>query len=332
MIAGPLWGAIADFLRLHRWLLPLSMLATLPALTLLWHAQTFAAFLASVTAYAFFLAPITPLADHAVITLLEQNRYDYGRFRLWGSVGFGAMAWIAGEMIEAFGKGAAFLLALGLMAVGAAVASRLSAPRPTPSEPLRHSLRRMAGDVRRLSFLAAAFLTGIGFAVLNNYLVLYLKALGASEGLLGFLVGAASLSELPFFFLSARLLRKWSPRLLLLASFALLALRCLLTSFLRNPRAALSVQLLQGPTFSAGWAAGVAYASESAPPGLGASAQSAFGAAQFGLAGMVGALVGGQVYGSLGPPALFLVTSVVVFSGLLLFALGGARAPQARTA
>lgn len=85
------------------------------------------------------------------------------------------------------------------------------------------------------------------------------------------------------------------------------------------------MQLLQGPTFSIFWAAGVSYASEIAPPELGASAQSAFGAAQFGLAGTVGALVGGRVYASFGPPALFLLSALVVVVGLSVFTLGGSR-------
>ncbi len=328
MIAGPLWGLFADWFHLHRSLLPLAMLATLPCMVFLWHARSFTALVTSVSAFAFFLAPIGPLADSSVIQLLKDQRYRYGHFRLWGSVGYGLVAWIGGEVMEAFGKGAAFVLALSLMLIGAILTRSLVVPRPRPSQSLWPSLRRLATDARWMSFLVAGFLSGIGIAVLNNYLVLYLKSLGASEGLLGFLVGAAALSELPFFWLSASLMRRWTPRVLLIISYALLALRCILTSLLRRPGAALAVQLLNGPTFSAGWAAGVTFASETAPPELGATAQSAFGATQLGLAGTVGGLLGGHLYGTLGAPMLFFLAGLVVLSGLVVFTAGTARAPR----
>ncbi len=328
MTAAPLWGLLADWLHLHRRLLPLAMMATVPCMALLWRASTFPALVASVGAFAVFLAPVTPLADNAVLHRLGDRRYTYGRFRLWGSIGFGSVAWIAGELIEAFGKGAAFALAMALMVLAVLLTHELVAPRPRPTQSLWPAIRRMASDVRWMSFLLAAFLSGIGFAVFNSYLVLYLESLGASEGLLGFLVGVASLSELPFFFLSASLMQSWSPRVLLLISYALLSLRCMLTSLLRRPAPAVAIQLLQGPTFSAGWAAGVAYADDTAPPELGATAQSAFGAAQYGLAGTVGGVVGGHLYGALGAPTLFFLTGFVVLTGLIVFAVGSVRLPR----
>lgn len=325
MTAAPLWGVLADWLHFHRRLLPFAMLATIPCMASLWQANTFPGLVISVGAFAAFLAPITPLADSAVLHRLAEHRYTYGRFRLWGSVGFGSTAWIAGELIETFGKPAAFALAMALMMLAVMLTHPLVAPRPRPAQSLGPAILRMASDVRWMSFLLASFLSGIGFSVFNNYLVLYLKSLGAGEGFLGFLVGVSSLSELPFFFYSAHLMHKWSPRGLLLISYALLSLRCLLTSLLRQPTPAIIIQLLQGPTFSAGWAAGVAYADDTAPSQLSATAQSAFGAAQFGLAGAVGGLFGGHVYGALGAPFLFLLTGFIVCTGLFVFGIGGAR-------
>jgi PPP family 3-phenylpropionic acid transporter len=82
-----------------------------------------------------------------------------------------------------------------------------------------------------------------------------------------------------------------------------------LISFMVDPRMALLVQLMHGLSFSLMWSAGVSFANEIAPPGMGASAQALFSATQFGLGSGLGALLGSQIYAAYGAVALFQAAS-----------------------
>ena len=127
--------------------------------------------------------------------------------------------------------------------------------------------------------------------------------------------------ELPVFFFSARLLKRFSASGLLMISFAALVIRLLIFSSIPSPEWALVPQLLHGLTFSAFWAAAVVYIADLAPPGLGATAQSSLGLVYFSAAGAVGGMIGANIYDSLGPMLLYRFGAVLVGSGLVGFIL-----------
>ncbi|HEX2907646.1 MAG TPA: MFS transporter, partial [Phototrophicaceae bacterium] len=211
---------------------------------------------------------------------------------------------------------------LGLMALCVLVAARLPAPpRNLGEKPPRANLRQFVTDRRWLGFLGGIFLFGSALAVLYIFFCLYLKTLGVGEGLFGAAIAVASVSELPIFFLSAWMLRKWTASGLIKTAFWAVMIRCFLYAVIRNPLGLIPVQLLHGLCFSAMWAASVNYVNELAPAGMGASAQSLFGATLFGLGGAAGALFGSQIYALLGPTALFQAAGVTALVGLVLFSI-----------
>ena len=61
------------------------------------------------------------------------------------------------------------------------------------------------------------------------------------------------------------------------------------------------------------------YAGEIAPPGLGASAQSAFVATLFGLAGVTGSLLAGGLYDAFGPRVMFQTAGIAALLGFGIF-------------
>ncbi len=330
LFANPLWAMAADAFRLHGRLLPLSMLLAIPAAWLLAHSGGFWGLAGLVLVHAFLAAPIISLGDHAVTETLGPARYEYGRLRIWGAVGFGLAAWAGGALMERFGIQRSVLGYVGMMSLGVLAATRLPRPRLAAAAPFWQNLRVLSTDRRWYSFLGGMFLAGAGFSVINNYLILYMRSLGAGEGLFGLGTAIAGVSELPIFFFSTLLIRRWSPRGLIGIAFGLLAVRLLLISLARDPALILVLQLLHGPTFSATWAAGVNYASEIAPPGLGASAQALFGTVLFALAGIVGAFAGGQVFQQWGPAVLFQGAALLALCGGLVFFSGRGRAAVGR--
>ncbi|MBE7556193.1 MAG: MFS transporter, partial [Anaerolineales bacterium] len=108
---------------------------------------------------------------------------------------------------------------------------------------------------------------------------------------------------------------------LLILSVAVQAARLLGWSFINEPYAALSLQLLNGLTFGILWLASVAYAKEIAPAGLETTAQGLLSGIYFGFSSMVGALAGGLLYEPIGTWGIYRGGAVVMVIGLVLFIL-----------
>ncbi len=322
LFANPIWAFTADAFHLHSRMLPLTMLLVVPFAWLLAQMQTFWMLMLLALLYAFCLAPIIPLGDFSVMDQLGESRYEYGKIRIWGAVGYGLAALYGGFLMERVGIRHSVIAFMLVMTAGVFVATHLPRPRLVVSTPFWSNLKVMSTDRRWYSFLGGTFLAGLGFAVINNYLILYMRSLGAGAGLFGLSVAIAGVSELPIFFFSNRVLKRWSPRGLLTVAFAALIVRLVLISLLTDPRLVILVQLLHGLSFSALWTAGVNYVSEIAPPGLGASSQALFSTTVFGLSGMTGAFLGGQVYEQTGPAFLFQLTAALVFVGWVVFQFG----------
>jgi MFS family permease len=318
LAAGPFWGGAADALHLHRRLLPLLSFGVLLPVSGMLLAQGFIELAVLIMLYAAMNASIVPLADNAVLHLLGDQRSEYGRLRLWGAVGFGGAALGAGILAERLGLQVVFVVYLVMMALAGLVAIRLPAPPGAPRGLFGRNLRGLLSDRRWLTFLAGMFLAGACFSVLNNYLSIFLKSIAAGEALIGLGVAAAGLSELPIFWLSPLLLRRWGPRPLLMLAFIMLTVRGIGTSLIQEPRWSLPVQLLHGPTFSLMWLSAVMFAGQIAPPGLGASAQALLSATFMGLGAGAGALLGASLYSALGPSATFRATALLALGGAAL--------------
>lgn len=321
IFAGPLWGGIADAFNLHKHILPLAIVGSIIPALLLMQATQFWALAILVLSFWFFTSPIIPLADSAVLEFLGDDRNAYGHLRIWGAVGFGLSAWGSGELIERNGMWIAFTIYICVMLMGLYVGRQLPVTRIPSSESYWDNLGRLIRNASWIHFLIALFLLGIGFSILNNYFVLYLTELGASEGLYGLSIASAGISELPVFLFSAVLLRWLQPRGLIIIAFIALITRGLVYSVIIDPHWAIAAQLLHGPSFSMLWVAAVIYVRNLAPSGLEATAQAALGAVLFGLSNAAGALIGARLYNELGPVSMFRIASLIAFCGLVFFAL-----------
>lgn len=330
IVASALWSTLADALRLHRYILPLAIMGTIAPVGLLMRSTEFLPLLLLVLSYAFFMGPVMALTDNAVLEMLGADRTIYGRLRIWGAVGFGLSAWAGGVLAERMGLSILFVLFMGLMFVCGLLTTRLPAPHIDTSEPFLRNLRRLSTNMTWLGFLAVLLLVGFCSSLMHNYFVLYMTEMGVSESLYGFSVALAGVSELPVFFFSAFLLRRLSPRGLLMVAFVTFALRLLVISLIPGPNWVIVPQLMHGLSFSALWVAGVIYMAQIAPPGLGATAQSSFGVIFFGVAGATGGLVGANLYDTLGPVVLFRIGALVALLGLGLFVFS-TRAPRLRS-
>ena len=321
LVSAPFWGGLADATRQHKKILLLCIILTLLSVLGLMFTTVFLLLIPVVAAYAFFNSPIMPIVDNSVIDLLGERRSQYGRQRVWGTIGWGVVATLIGWLTEKYGLRWFFYGYLLLMSVTLLLAWFMPVSRGSLGKRFWSGFRSLVVNRQWALFLVLACLGGMIASMLNSFLLLYLNDLHASKTLIGLSLTIATLSEMPVLFFSDHLLVRWSARSLLVAALLVYSVRALTYSFLVVPWLILLVQLLHGPTYGLFWAAGITYASEIAPPGFGATAQGVFSAVYMGLGGTLGALSGGWLYDGLGPQRMFLWSGLGLLAGTLAFFL-----------
>lgn len=306
------WSALADLLRRPGFLLRLLHGGALLGVLSLTQGTSYGALLVSVGLFAGCFGAIIPIVDSAVMERLEKKG-RYGRYRVWGAVGYGCAAPLIGLMTERFGLQIAFWAASLFLLSSLLSANRLMGRGAAVSGGTPLGAYKLF-DSRWLIFLSLAFTAGMAFAVSGSYVFLFLSQLGASRTVIGLSLTVATLSEVPFTLLGGRLSRRVAPPLLLLGALTLLGVRIFLYALTDSVAGAVAVQSLHGATVGIILIAGVAYADALAPPRLKATAQGLFGATLGGLGGAVGGLLGGQLYGHVGVPRMFTISAIGIWT------------------
>ncbi len=322
LIASPLWTGLADAGHRHRAVLVIAILTSTAGMVAMPWLRAFPAVFVAIVAIALLSAPVMALVDTATLSMLGDERDRYGRVRLWGTIGWGLAAPLAGEVLERNGLPWMFGIYSGLMVLSLLTVGRLRFSLSASSTPLGRGLLMVLTDRRWILFMAAVFVTAVALAGQTNFLSILLEGMGATKTFMGIALTLSTVSELPVMFFSPWLLRRFKPQGLLFLAMAASGLRALLYFLAGGRDVVLGIQVLHGLTFPALWVAGVTYAAENAPPGLSATAQAFFGSVLMGLGASAGSLISGLLMDWLGIRGMYGVTgSVVMMSVLVLLFL-----------
>ena len=119
LVANPFWSGLADRYNLHRTVLVVCALgAGLMAIPFTLTTD-FGWILVTVVVMIFFRTPVSPLIDAAVLQLSRKANVDYGRQRLWGSIGFTFVSmflglWLASDNLVMIFWIYGFMIAMGV--------------------------------------------------------------------------------------------------------------------------------------------------------------------------------------------------------------------------
>lgn len=321
LAGAPFWTGLADSTRRHKAVMALTIVTVIGAMLLMPRFDEFYILFALVVVFAFFGAPVVSLADSATMNMLGEKRDNYGKIRLWGAVGWGLFAPIAGAVVQRLGLSWPFYgYAIG-MGVALLAALALHFPAQKAGVQFRAGMRTLLSSRRWMSFLLMVLLCGVGMATINSYLFIHMESLGMSKTLMGLALTVSTLSEIPVMFFAGRFLKRFNPRDLLLLALLVVGARLLLYSASSQGWQILLIQLVHGLTFPIIWVAGVSYADRVAPPGLSASAQGMFGSTLMGIGAALGGLLAGILLQGLGSAGMYLAIGLGLVAIALLFIL-----------
>jgi MFS transporter, PPP family, 3-phenylpropionic acid transporter len=147
-----------------------------------------------------------------------------------------------------------------------------------------------------------------------------MKEIGATASLTGYGLSLQGLCELPLFYFSAQIIRRFGMKTTLLITIFVTTGRMLLYTAVNNPYAALPIELLHGISWSLFWAVCVQFVNSLVPEEKRATGQSLLYAAYYG----VGTIAGNSWVNYLGETAMkmsqiFLLNAgIVFFTGILV--------------
>ena len=289
LIAGPIWGFLADRFRIAPRLLVLgALLGALGASLLAWDVRYA---LPGVLLMSLGRTPLDIMLEGITLSALGKDQLAYGRVRLWGSVGFMVAGLLAGWMIN---DGRLSALQLGAALSFGVLGLAISLPRgqsfsPTPIGP---ALRALIRHPRVPAFLIACALHFLSHSGATSFLAVHLEAHGAPKGWTGVVIGVGVAAEIVVMANAPWLLRRFSADRLFMAAVALGFVRWLLNAWLLDPLSVLLIQALHGVTFGAWWLAAVNRMASWAGPEIRTSAQSLLSAAVGGVGYLGGMIIG----------------------------------------
>lgn len=281
------------------------------------------------------------ISDAICFDVLGDNQMGYGRQRVWGTIGFGISALLAGSAVDNWSNGEiiktytpAFLLVFVFSFIDIFCCKKLDLPTMTGSANILKDVFQLLKLKPIIIFLCFATIAGILDSFIIYFLFWYLEDLAMATSHMreiklieGLIVAAETLGgEVIFFSMSGKILKKLGFGYTFTFCFVCYALRFGLISMALTPWWVIPIELfMQGPTYALCYTTIVAYASKVSPPGTSATVQGIVAGMDDGFGFAIGSLIGGILYKIFGGVVTLriysLLAAITAFAYLILYVL-----------
>ena len=323
LIANPFWGTLADRWQAQR--LILAGNAVLAGIVSLFFpaVSSFGSLLLIIIVFYTFQIPLIAILDSVVIGLVKKTGQVYGRQRLWGSIGFIVSSFGLGQIVSVSNLTLIFQINAAFLAIGCGGLSLLlPLERSTQTIRIRDGLRRLAGQRQAVAFFTANTMLGIGAVSFLNFLGLHVLSLGGNESQVGLAYAVKALLEIPVMYLGARWFARYSYGRMIIIGYLGFSFVWLLIASATSAAQLIWIISLMGIAYAIYWVAAVGYASQIAPEGLAATAQSLVAATHYGLGGGMGAVAAGYIWDASGGSAVILFSAGMAALAAAIFYWG----------
>ncbi|MCA9969420.1 MAG: MFS transporter [Anaerolineales bacterium] len=319
--AAPFLSSLADRRARRRRMLQLNLVGWAVVLLIYPRLGTFGAILMLAVFEAAVRSPAIPLTDSLISRMATRHRLNYGSLRLWGSLGFAAVATLSGRLWQTWGYRPMFWVAALAVLPALLLTNRLEEGAPVPPQD-RRALGALLQDRGLLALIGGAFLVGIALYSTFVFGPVYLTELGGTQLHVGLLFGLSALAEVPVMQASDALVRRLRGGNALLLGYGAVAVGLLGHALAWSPASLIAASIVKGVGYGMFYVVTLRLIDERVPPDWTSTAQSLFQACLLGLAPLLTAGLSGAIYDRFGPAALYagMTTTVLLAIGLLLVA------------
>ena len=315
------WGWLSDATGSRRGVVAVSCAFTTVAVGLLFFVSGFLQTALTVALIGMCSAAVLSIVDALTFSVLGARTDRYGPIRLWGSVGFIVAVLATGAMLDLLPV-ANLLRVLFALSLGTLLAAfGLPAPRVERATQVKGSLRAILRRSEVIAFFAACTLMTVAHGALYVFYSIYLVGHGYSKTVVGLMWMLGVLAEIVVFIAMPVLMRRFSLRAILLASFLAAAIRFAAIGWGVESLAILvAAQLLHAATFGSFHAASIAAVHRLFAGPLQVRGQALYMSICYGVGGMAGTLLAGATWDRLGAPLTFGISALFGLAGAAIVA------------
>jgi PPP family 3-phenylpropionic acid transporter len=319
IVAPHLWGWLADEGGRNAGLVRAAVLAGTACWLGLFASTAFLWICAVVLAVGFFLSAALPLVEATTLTHLGEHTGRYGAIRLWGSIGYIVAVVGVGYALDFFPV-QALLWIVAASLLGTLVFASLV---PDAQQSVAASDRQPLGEVLRqpgvIALIAACALMAVAHGPYYAFYSIHLVDHGYSTAVTGWLWALGVFCEIAIFLWLPRLYAAFTLRGILIASFALAAVRFLVIGWGAGSLVLLLLaQTLHAASFGSFHAAAIGMVHRLFRGRHQARGQAIYGSLTFGIGGTLGSLASGALWGPAGPAFTFSAAAACAVGGMLL--------------
>jgi PPP family 3-phenylpropionic acid transporter len=316
-IFGPnLWGWVADHTQQRVQVLRLTAVAALIACAGLLLGRGFVQLVAAMAILNLFTSAQGPLSEALMLSGMKGDLSNYGRIRLWGSLGFIVAVMAAGYGLDWFGVGSLPWIAGGLMLLVLGASLRI---REAPHAEAAHdvpSLFSVLCQPAVIAFFIQLALMVAAHSALYVYYSLYLERIGYGKPVIGAMWSLGVLAEIVFFYFQASVFKRVPAYRLMMFAFAVGLLRFAMIGAGAAWVAVLVLaQLLHAASFAAHHSASIMTMQRWFAGPLQARGQALYISIGYGIGGTLGGLFMALCWDLLGAHAVYFAAAALCVAG-----------------
>lgn len=215
ILAQPVVGFLSDKYQTIKKILILLYVGVFAASFGIFFTDQFWIVFTSVLLMHFALSPCTPLIDSMTIKSLGTEKHEYGKIRLWGSVGFSLIAITSGPLLQWWGIEKIYILFWFVTLFTLFYFTFLKDQNQSSETVDFKSVAQVFKNRGFLWFLVLCLIIMIPHRINDTMIVLHLERLGANGFMVGLAWALAAVSEVPVFYFLSRKLKDYKDLALL---------------------------------------------------------------------------------------------------------------------
>ncbi|XP_055687030.1 uncharacterized protein LOC129792220 [Lutzomyia longipalpis] len=268
------------------------------------------------------------IMDPIALTMIEKYGGDFGRERLFSSIGMAIFSPITGILIDYTSRGlgytdysAAFYTYDLLLTISTITVLLMPLGEKLPADNVFRDLWNLLKLPHVMIFIIFLFMLGNYWGFIESFLFLYLKELGAPNYLLGITITVGTVSSIPFLYGAERITKWFGHVNLIIVAFFSHACRLVGYSFIENAWWCFPFEAMEALSCHLMWVAAATYCAIISPKNLLATLIGVLGMAHFSLGRGSGSFFGGLLIGHVGTRDAFRYMGLMAVVGGIIYGL-----------
>ncbi|UOD34124.1 MFS transporter [Deferribacteraceae bacterium V6Fe1] len=268
--------------------------------------------------YSIARVGILPVMDHITNEFSRESGIEYGKIRMFGSVGFICFTTLTGFLVDYFSVNVFITMTI---LTGLLSALTILSIEPESIEKNEHINVNNKLGIDFKIILTASILHYISLTFFHNFLNIKVEYLNESQTIAGAIWSIGIITEILLMFFSNKLFKTISPITLLIVSMFLGGLRSFVIGYAKFAAILLLINILHGFAFGTFHLSIIRYIKDYIAADCRLKAQSFYSSLIYGLGAIFGSILSGYLFDLVGVNHMFMIGSIFSFSAAVILLL-----------